>query len=148
MQVLTKADILSKTVLRRERVPVPEWSGEVYVRELTAHERDTWEGTLLQERPAQGGKKKQRTVRETEVVYRGARARLCAMCMCDADGNNLFTLAEAEELGKVSAAGLDRVYDAAMAINGMGEEELEELLGKSDPATTAQPASGAGSQER
>lgn len=137
--MLDKATILSKTQLRRELVNVPEWGGDVYVREMNGNERDEWEGSLLRERKKEKGRKKA----EMEVVYKGARARLCAICMCDDQGSSMFTLADADDLGKLSATGLDRVYAAAMEINGLREEDVDELVGKSE--TTSDSESGSGS---
>jgi hypothetical protein len=115
---LTRAAILGNTNLRSERVEVPEWGGAVNVRELTGSERDTFEASIVD--------------LQTGAVSDNAenvRAKLVARTVIDDAGERLFTSDDVVELGKLSAAGLSRVYNVAARLSGITAEDLEELEG-------------------
>lgn len=116
--ILTREAILSKKKLRAELVEVPEWQGSVYVRELTAAERDLWEGALVELK----GK-------TAKVTFDNARASLGAATIVDAEGKKLFTIQDVEALGQLSGAALNRVYEVAARLSGITEEDVEELVG-------------------
>lgn len=115
-KLLTRDQILGVSKLRQERVPVPEWGGDVIVRELTGTERDEYESSVV-------------TVvgMTAKVNSNNMRARLVSMSCVDGEGKPLFTMADAEELGKKSAAALDRIVTVARRMSKIGEEELEAL---------------------
>ena len=115
-KTLTRDEILSKGKLKAELVEVPEWQGAVYVRELTAAERDHWESKLV----SLEGK-------TTKLTLDNARASLAAATVVDAEGKRLFTVEDIEALGKLSGAALDRVYAVATRLSGITEEDVEEL---------------------
>ena len=50
--LLSKDQILSADDIQSQRVPVPEWGGEVMVRGLTGSQRDQWEAGLTVRRGA------------------------------------------------------------------------------------------------
>ncbi len=112
---LTRDDILSAEDLKSERVQVPEWGGEVIVRELTGTERDEYESSLV---TIKGTK--------TEVNSRNMRAKLVALSLVDDGGNRLFTHEDIKALGLKSASALDRVVDVAKRISRIAEDDLEE----------------------
>ncbi len=116
--VLTREAILARRKLRAELVEVPEWQGSVYVRELTAAERDHWEGKLVNLK----GK-------VATVTFDNARAALAAATVVDAEGSRLFTVEDVEALGQLSGAALNRVYEVAARLSGITEEDIEELTG-------------------
>jgi hypothetical protein len=119
---LTATDILSAADSVTERVDVPEWGGHLFVRNLTGEERDTFEDTVIKVR----GKNR-------EVNMRNFRAKLVAMAACDSAGKQLFTMSQVEALGKKNAAALQRVFDKASSLSGLGEEDIEQMtqeLGK------------------
>jgi hypothetical protein len=107
--VLSKDDILKCKVLEQETVPVPEWGGEVTVREMTGAERDAWECAIHH-----GGVKN----------FDNIRARLAAISIVDDDGNKVFTLASIEELGELSGKALDRIFGVAKRLSGIGNKEI------------------------
>lgn len=113
---LSRAEILARKKLRAELVDVPEWGGSVYVRELTAAERDHWEGGLI----SLEGK-------TTSMTFDNARATLAAATIVDPDGKRLFTTDDVDELGQLSGAALDRVYGVATRLSGITETDVEEL---------------------
>lgn len=120
MALLTKEQILKAEDLPREVVDVnAEWGGEVTVRTLSAHERDLWE-------LRQAGKSEKPD--EFNV-----RASLCALCMVDAEGKQMFGLVEVAALGKKSGAALDKVFEVACRLNRIGAEKVEEAKKNSKP---------------
>ena len=107
--MLSKDDILKCKVLEQEVVPVPEWGGEVTVREMTGAERDAWECAIHKD-----GVKN----------YDNIRARLSAMSIVDDDGNKVFTLANIKDLGELSGKALDRVFGVAKRLSGIGKKDI------------------------
>lgn len=116
--ILDRETILGKQKLRAELVAVPEWGGSVYVRELTSAERDTWEGNLVTLR---GG--------SADIDFDNARASLAAATIVNSEGKRLFSEADVIELGKLSGAAMNRVYEVATKLSGIREADIEELAG-------------------
>lgn len=116
MAFLTKDQILDAEDRKTEDVEVPEWGGTVRVISLSSRERDAFEQSCVKFK----GKKR-------EENLDNIRARLSALTMVDENNERLFTDAEAEALGRKSAAALDRVFMAAQRLNGMTDEDVEEL---------------------
>ncbi len=116
---LTKQQILAADDCKKERIDVPEWGGEVWVRVMSGTERDMFEAELYGE-PSRNG-----TARKLNL--RNVRAKLATLTMCDASGNRLFTDKEMDELGKKSSAALDRVFSVAQRLNGMTDADVEEM---------------------
>lgn len=126
-KLLSREDILQASDLPMERVEVPEWGGYVYVRTLTGAERDEYESGMLIVRGTGRGAKAQ-------VNMANARARLCALALCDKQGGRLFSEQDVRALGQKSASALDRIYEVAMRLSGLRPEDIEELA-KNSPAT-------------
>ena len=116
MAVLSKAQILAADALPREQVSVPEWGGDVFVRALTASERDAFE----QELTVQRGK-------QIEVNMKDVRAKLCSRAICDEAGERLFTDGEIHALGAKSAAVVTRLFEVAQRLSGLTGADVEQL---------------------
>ena len=112
MSLLTKEAILSANDRKTVDVEVPEWGGTARVATMSASERDKWEAETYGD-----GKPK------TEDF----RARFVALCLVGEDGKRLFTDKEVGDLGKKSAAALQRVFTAAQKLNALTDEAVEEL---------------------
>jgi hypothetical protein len=122
MEFLTKEQILGASDLEEKEVEVPEWGGKVLVRGLTGRQRDIFEKSLIT------GKGKNR-----DVNIENARAKLLTLCLVDPKTKApIFTQSDIEALGKKSAKALNRVYDVATDLSGIGEEEIEELTKNSE----------------
>lgn len=120
MALLSKNEILTANDLRTVDVSVPEWGGEVRVKTLTGAERDQYEADSVK---IKGNRR--------ELVG-NLRARLIAMCAVDENGQLVFTRADVLKLGQKSAPALERVFEAAANLNGMTDEDVEELAGNFD----------------
>lgn len=110
--MLSKDLILSAQDLPAEVVPVPEWGGEVRIRTMTGTERDAFEQSLSLD-----GQRK----------LDNLRARLLAKVIVDDNGARLFSDEDAAALGGKSSAALNRCFDVAQRLNGLGaaQEAIE-----------------------
>ena len=120
-----------------ERVDFPEripgWGGHhVFIRSIGGDERDGYELSFSDD---EGKLKKDK---------RGIRSKLVALCACNEEGVRLFTDVQAKALGSRNAAALDLMYTAARRLNGISEEDIQELAGNSSGGRSA--ASGSRSQ--
>ena len=116
MSLLTKDEILSADDMTTKSVSVPEWGGDVLVGTLTGRQRDKFETEFTSATKGERG-------------MDNIRAKLCALSLRDEKGESLFTLKDVNELGKKSAAALDRVFTAALALNGFTQSDVDELAG-------------------
>jgi hypothetical protein len=112
---LSRVAILAAVDIHTETVSVPEWGGSVTVRGLTGTERDAFEQ------------------RCHETSYANVRANLLAFSLVDENGKRLFSLEDVQALGAKSAAPLDRLFDVARRLSGIGQREVKELVGNSEP---------------
>ena len=105
--MLTKEQILNQR-LKIIKVDVPEWGGEVCVKELTAKEQDD-----INE-----------LVRKGETI---SNSQLAQMVICDENGVLLFSEKELPELAKVSGNVLGKVLLASAKLSGADENTIQEL---------------------
>lgn len=119
MQYLTKEQILNADDIAYADVDVPEWGGVVRVRTLMGHERDEFEGAVVDER----GEKISVAKRMENM-----RARLVALTVVDAEGQRVFSEQEAAALGKKSAAALERVFTVAARLARLLQSDIDELV--------------------
>jgi hypothetical protein len=114
-----RESILAADDLPRREVPTPEWAKfgakSVWVRGLTAAERDDYEQSLT-ERAEDGGVR-------AKVVQHNIRAAFVARVIVDAQGVRVFTDKDIEALGNKSAAVIDRLWDVGRELSGMGLPE-------------------------
>jgi hypothetical protein len=115
---LNRDQILESADLRTEIVSVPEWGGDVIVSGMTGAARDAWEQSLLL-----------KTGNSTSVNMENMRARLVVATVVDESGNRIFTAADIAALGAKSGAALDRVCKVAQRLNGLTDQELEDIKG-------------------
>jgi|SRR5215472_9525365 len=101
--------ILSIDDLPRRPVLIPEWEMTVYVRTLTARERDRFEG------------------QQARDPYADVRARLAVMAMVDDEGRPVFDESDIPALSAKSSRALDRIFAVAVRLNGITKEDLEDI---------------------
>ena len=124
--MLTRDQILLADDLTRERVDVPEWmppgskpeDSFVYVRELTASEKDLFEAENF----------KAKGVPVNQIDF---RARLLSRTICDENGKLLFSQKDVQALGLKSKVAADRCANVALRLSAATDEEKDELLGNS-----------------
>jgi hypothetical protein len=119
--LLTRDDILRARDITIEKVDVPEWGGFVYVKGMTAGQRDQLEAAMLDK------KAQPQPARLAEF-----RTRMFILCACHETGAPIFTAADIRAVQGKSVAGINRVLDVARRLSGMTDEDVEELVGNSE----------------
>jgi hypothetical protein len=129
MGILTR-EKFAKTfhTFEKAEVDVSEW-GEidpetgkpekttVFVRELSAREKDQYEASLVSVK----GKKR-------DMNFQDMRAKMAVLVCCDENGKPIFDPDDYEWLSQKPGKPLSRIYDTAVKLNGYSEEDEEELL--------------------
>lgn len=112
---LNKAKILAANDVKLEKVHVPEWGDDVFLKTLSGTERDIFEESY------------------TTDKMKNFRSRFLVLTLCDDKGARLFTDSEVEQLGGKSAVVLNRLFDKSWQINAFRNEDVE-ALGKDSPS--------------
>jgi hypothetical protein len=119
-KTLGRADLLACEDLPVKTVAVPDWGGAVYIRRLTAGERDTFDALAVEKKGL------------------GLRTALCIRSLCDASGQRLFKDDEADLLAQKSARSLDVIFDAASTFNALhGKDDLEKNSESGQPESSS-----------
>lgn len=117
-KLLTKEQILEAEDIVVERVKVPEWGGELFIKTMTGTERDEFETIILDE------KKKERNV----------RAALLSMCIVDENKARMFSGPDAiVALGNKSGKALERCFKVAQRLSKLSDKDVAELEDFSEP---------------
>ncbi len=124
--MLTREQILGASDLNTERVDVPEWGGAVFVRPMTAAERDEYEQSMVASRGA-----------DEKANLRNVRARLVVVCATDEAGKRIFSETDVEALGAKSARAVNRVFQAASRLNALTTSDVEDLAKNSGAGRSA-----------
>jgi hypothetical protein len=112
--MLSKSQIFAAEDMRLEKVEVPEWGGHLFVRNMDGKARSRYEYQVKQ--ASKSGN------------FSGVREKLVAMVACDEQGRLLFDEdKDIEALGKKSCHVLDRICTAALKVNGISAEDVDEL---------------------
>ncbi len=99
------------------QVPVPEWKvGNVWVRSLYGNEADRIVKLLEQDQASTNGR-----------VQRDALAGVVVLCLCDSTGQPVFTEQDIPLLMERRFGVLRRIFDAALAVNGISETGQEDI---------------------
>ena len=122
MKLLTKDQILGADDRESITVEVPEWGGSVQLIAMTACQRDAFEASIVD---LKGGAK----TKTNSKLLVNFRARFISSCIVDDNGKRLFTDKDIVELGKKSAKPISRLFDKCQEINGMTDDDVEELEG-------------------
>lgn len=115
MKVLTKEDIINVVDVSTEKVDIPEWKGCVYVKTMTGAERDAFEQRVHDQKA------------NNKINITGIRSLLLALTICDDAGKNLFSKDEVDKLDKKSAKVISNIFEISQRMNGIGEQEIDEL---------------------
>jgi len=124
---LGKDALLAKEELKREKVEFED-GDFVYVRQMTGHERDAFEQSLL---------KKIRDKKGTVISYEQAtedfRAKLAVLTLCDEAGAPILEQKDYPLLSRnMSAKRLETIINKAQELNKISEEDKEELVKNSE----------------
>jgi hypothetical protein len=108
---ITKDAILKPRPAKTELVPCPEW-GDVLVKALSGAERDQFEAGL--------------TDNDGQRDLTNMRARLLVLAIVGEDGKPLLAPEDVSALGGQPAAEIDRCFQVAKRLAGIGEEKSAE----------------------
>lgn len=123
--MLSRESILAaKEHFPREEIDLPELAGSVFVRSMSAGQRDRLENAFL----------------KSPGIH--VRARVAAYCLCDEAGNLLFTEADLPDLSDLPASVLDRVYEAGLRLSRLTGRDREDLEKNSETGRNGDSSSG------
>lgn len=136
MGLLSKSDLLTKEDLEVKKVFLNEQDW-VYVRQMTAHERDNYEQSLMK------NVKKPDGTMGLEQRLDDFRAKLAVNVICDDKGELLLEPGEYQKLSKnMSAATLEKIVNEAQKMNNISQEDKEGLVKNSVSGPTGDSNSG------
>ena len=104
-----RSRILAADDIKIEKVAIPEWGGDYYIKIISGTDRDAFEDSY------------------TEQKMKAFRVRFLVLCLCDEGGSRIFKDEDAAELGKKSSVVINRVFEAAWKINAFTPEAVENL---------------------
>lgn len=120
IKVLSRADFISATQLKRELVPVPELGGAVYISELYGAQVLAFNERIQEMK--RKGKKSVDAKTSVELM-----ALLISMSAVDASGKPLFTEADAKLLARSNVGVLVSLSAKAMEISGLNTNAVDEV---------------------
>lgn len=117
MELLTNLSQIEDIDDRKtETVDVPEWNVTVKLRSMAATERDAYESAM-----SNGGK-------AGTMNLIGMRARMVALSIVNEENKRVVSDAQVVKLGTRDAKVLDGLFWKCMKLNGMTEEDHDELV--------------------
>ena len=102
---LSKEAILLKS-FRKEKLSVPEWGGDVYIRHVSGKQREAVQSQA--KKVKDGG---------PEMAF---ASELLAMCLCDESGAALFA---PDEIPTLEGAMIERLALHCVKVNGLGKQD-------------------------
>jgi len=106
---LNKNSILAAEDAKLEKVHVPEWKGDVYLRVISGTDRDHFEDSYADQK------------------MRAFRIRFLLLTLCDEAGERLFKDDEGDLLGKKSSVVINRLFEEAWKLNAFTQEAVDDL---------------------
>lgn len=120
--MLTKKDILALNDRKVEDLIVPEWDTTVKVAEFGADAKDELDQYLA----AQNISNKDEDIKRVHI-----RGAVAAVSLVDDNNNQIFTISDAEELGKKNGVALDRIFEVSNRLNKIFGVERDKVKKKS-----------------
>lgn len=123
MGLLNRDKLLEKQKLEIEKVDLD--NGDfVYVREMTGHERNEFEASILKKVRDKRGR-----VQDYEASLEDYRAKLAVYTVCNEKGELLFRASDVSTLSNnMGAQRLEKIVNVAQRLNAITAEDREELL--------------------
>ena len=111
---LTKEEIWKKKDLEKELIKV--WGGEIYVRGLTGEERDDFEKKVFLDKE---GNENER--------FKNFRAELIVRTVVNDKDEKVFDMSDVAKLGTKSAKEINKIFEVAQRLSGLGKEDIDDL---------------------
>jgi hypothetical protein len=136
MELFSRKSLLSKADFKIEKIEFED--GFLYVRQMSGHERDAFEQSLIKEKKDKTGQ-----VVGYDRSLEDFRAKLAVVTICDEKGENLLLPDDYETLSKhMTAAKLEKIVNVAQRLNSITEQDKEALVKNSDAAPDGSSNSG------
>ena len=134
--ILGRADLIKKRVMATKLVDLGDGRG-VYVKELTALEKNEYEASLLDKKSdGKGGDK-------YVASLKNVQAKLLVWTACDEKGKLIFQPGEAATLSQnMPAHEMDAIIKGAKELNKLTDKDLENLTKNSEPDREDSSSSG------
>lgn len=101
--------ILAANDIKVEKIAIPEWGGDYYIRIISGADRDAFEDAYADQK------------------MKSFRVRFLVLSLCDEAGERIFADADVAELSKKSAVVINRVFEAAWKANAFTQEAVDAL---------------------
>jgi hypothetical protein len=136
MAMLTRDDLLAKEDLKIDRVDFDD-GGHIFVKQMTAREKEGWEMSLMSEIKDKDGK-----VTDYERSPTDFRAKLVVRTACDEDGELIFLPEDYETMSQnMGAKRMETIVDKAQALNKISNEDRDKMIKNSDGGQDADSSS-------
>lgn len=106
---LDSKSIIAANDARLEKVHVPEWKGDVYLRVISGTDRDRFEEAYADQK------------------MKAFRIRFLLLTICDEEGSRIFGDDQGDALGRKSSVVINRLFEAAWKLNAFTQEAIDEL---------------------
>jgi len=113
---LNRDDILKADDIQTERVNVPEWGGDVFVKGTTGREFSNLQNQIIKRKGSQ-----------QTLNLENIQTKLVILCTYDEDGNKMFTKHDEDALTGKSSSALQRIFKVAQNLSGLGDDEIDDL---------------------
>lgn len=117
--MLTRDQILGANDLAQETVTIPEWGGDIIIREMTGKQRDLLEGMMASRMSPSG------QIMSTKDL----RAKMTVMSVIGEDGEPMFNDKDIASISGKSGKALDRIVEVVQKLNGLDSEDIDEKAG-------------------
>jgi len=121
MAILNIKQILSADDLESQTMTIPEWGGEVIIRTMTEADRSKIEASVIQQNGS-----------NQSVNMERYKVKIVVASLVDEEGKRLFTQKSIDALRQKSARPINRIVNAAQKLNGISDDDVEELMGNSN----------------
>ena len=126
-ELLKRSKLLEREELAIEKVEFED-GNFIYVRQMTGHERDSFEQSMLKKYRDNKG-----NVVSIEQVTEDFRAKLAVQTACDEKGELIFLPSDFPILSKnMSAKKLEKIINVAQRLNAITEEDKEGIIKNSE----------------
>lgn len=122
MGILSREQLLKKEDLKIGKVDL---GGKefVYVRQMTGHERDSFEQSMLRKVVAKNG------LTTYEQSLNDFRSKLAVQTVCNEKGENIFSPEDYKTLShNISAFRLEKIIVVAQELNKISQKDKEEIV--------------------
>jgi hypothetical protein len=107
--------ILAANDIKVDKIVIPEWGGDYYIRIISGADRDAFEDSYADQK------------------MKSFRVRFLVLALCDEAGERIFADSDVAELSQKSAIVINRVFEAAWKANAFTQEAVD-ALGEDSPA--------------